>query len=380
MRIVICAAFYPPYRGGYAESVRLLAEGLVARGNAVTVVACDEDGFSRTESVCGVSVVRIPAWNPSWLQKSFPIPNPFAFWRALTAVYKDGFTVVSTQTRFFPSTLIGFVFAKLHQIPVCHTERGASHTASDSLVIRLCGKVVDHTIGWIVCRNSHAVVGVSNAAAKFTRHLGAKNPITIYNGIDTLIWKRPTDFVRNDVFLRVVFVGRLVHAKGVQDFFYAVSPLLSEFPAIRIDIVGDGPYRITLENCVRKLTMVHAVVFHGALNAREIRDILWHADVLVNPSHSEGFPRAVLEAAAVGMPILATDSGGTKEIIENGVQGILVPCGDCMALTTALRQLILNASLRAQMGTAAHARAHMLFSTEKMIALYETHLASYAVL
>lgn len=377
MRIIVCAAFYSPYRGGYAESVRLLAEGLAARGHAVTVIACDTGNSPESPAVRGVAVRRVPAWNPSFLQGSFPIPHPFAFWRELARACTEGVDILSTQTRFFPSTFFGFLFAKLHGISVVHTERGATHTHSDSFLIRTCAKIVDYTAGWLVCRFSDGTIGVSDAACAFMRRLGAHNPVTVHNGINADWWRRPDNFVRADGFLRIVFIGRLVHAKGVGDLLAALPRLAAEFPSLRVSIIGDGPYRGTLEGQSRALGLAHTIIFHGALDSRGIRDIVWQSDMAVNPSHCEGFPRSVLETAAAGLPVVATDAGGTREIVKDGVSGLLVKERDIPALTAALARLLEDVPLRARMGAAAALRARG-FSVEFMAQSYEKNFTTHA--
>ena len=371
MRITVCAAFYPPYRGGYAESVRLLAEGLAARGHAMAVVVCDSTGLPRREMVGGVMIRRVPAWNPLFLHGSFPIPNPFIFWRELRLSHTGRADIISTQTRFFPSTLIGFLFAKAHRISTVHTERGAAHTSAERFFVRACGLAVDHTVGRLICRFSDVVIGVSDAAVAFTRQLGARATLTIHNGIDAAWWCRPNGFIRTGVFPQIIFVGRLVHAKGVQDLCIAVARLLPEFPAVSVAVVGDGPYRAALEDCARALGIAHVVVFHGAQDAAHVRNLLWESDVFVNPSHSEGFPRSVLEAAVAGVPIIATAVGGTGEIITHAAEGLLVPVGNPVAITCAIRTMLCDEALRTQSAVMARDRVEARFSIAAMVDDYE---------
>jgi glycosyltransferase involved in cell wall biosynthesis len=211
------------------------------------------------------------------------------------------------------------------------------------------------------------------------RRLGAHNPVTVHNGINADWWRRPDTFVRADGFSRIVFIGRLVHAKGVGDLLLAASCLAAEFPALRVSIIGDGPYRSTLERQVRALGLAHTIIFHGALDSRGIRDIVWQSDIAVNPSHCEGFPRSVLETAAAGLPAVATDAGGTREIVEDGVSGLLVKERDISALTAALARLLEDDPLRARMGAVAALRARR-FSVESMVMTYEKNFASHTVL
>ena len=379
MRIMIAAAFYPPYRGGYAESVSGFAAALAARGHAVTVVACATDGSAFDETADGVHIVRIPAWNPNFLHGSFPIPLPFAAWHAFRRAQGAGCDVISTQTRFFPITFLAFLFAKAHGIPTVHTERGSAHPDSHNFLLFSVGWLVDHTLGFVVCRYSDAVVGVSRPAAAFARHLGARAPEAIPNGIDAAWWHRPSERI-SDRSVRITFVGRLVHAKGVQDLLLAVLAIRSGFPALLVSVVGDGPYRSALVRAADAFGIRDIVSFHGELDGAGIRDILWRTTVFANPSHSEGLPRSVLEAAAAGLPIVATDVGGTREIIVLG-SGTLVPPCDPIALAKALSAMLSDSSVRAACGRAAQAHVIERFAWGPVISAYEkTYSAACGVL
>ncbi len=376
MRILIVAAFYPPYRGGYAESVAGLAAGLVDRGHCVTVVACATDATSRDEVIDGVHVIRVPSWNPAFLHGSFPLPHPFAAWRAFHTAVRGGCDVVSTQTRFFPITFLAFTFAKLNGIRTAHTERGSCHPVSHNRFLAGIGWCIDHTAGAIVCRFSDLVVGVSDAACAFTCHLGARNPVRIPNGIDVPWWRRP-DSGESDVPLRITFVGRLVHAKGVQDLLAAVAAIHGEFPTLTVSIVGDGPYRGALESLAGSLGIRDIVSFYGDLDSEGVRSFLHQAALFVNPSHSEGLPRAVLEAGAAGVPIIATDVGGTREIVPSSEFGALFPPRNISALTSVMRDALSDLSVSVRKADALTGRIASDFSIEKSAEEYERVMKMY---
>jgi glycosyltransferase involved in cell wall biosynthesis len=107
--------------------------------------------------------------------------------------------------------------------------------------------------------------------------------------------------------------------------------------------------------------------------------MLHESDVFANPSHTEGFPRSVLEAAAAGLPIVATDVGGTREIIEHRKSGILIPAKNISALVSALTELAHDAELRDRLGNEA-ARRSRSFSVEQMINSYEAYFTAHGVL
>jgi len=85
------------------------------------------------------------------------------------------------------------------------------------------------------------------------------------------------------------------------------------------------------------------------------------------PSYREGLPKALLEAAACGLPIVSTDAVGCREVVRHGDNGLLAPVGDAQALADALRTLILDADLRTRMGKRSRARAEQEFSSERVI-------------
>lgn len=373
MRILICASLYPPYRGGYAESVSALARGLGERGHAVMVIACGAE----TTVEGNVRIVGVPAWNPAFLHGSFPIPYPVAAWRAMRSAARESLDIISTQTRFFPLSLIGFLFAKAHHIPIAHTERGSAHPASHNPIMRLAGLLIDQSAGRLIISGSEAVIGVSGAACAFTRRLGARSPVRIPSGIDADFWKQPLDMPPRASSRRIAFAGRLVYAKGVQDLIAAFARIISEFPGYSLVIAGGGPYRPVLERLVRRLGMTEHIEFRGELDARGLREMLHRSALFINPSHSEGLPRAVLEAGAAGVPVIATDVGGTKEIIPNNSFGTLVPAHDIGMLAGMMRAAFADRDRSFGQGAALRARILGTFGMERSIGAHEEVMKRY---
>lgn len=148
--------------------------------------------------------------------------------------------------------------------------------------------------------------------------------------------------------MRVIYVGRLIEAKGVQDLIRVCNGAWNTHD-FKLAIVGDGPYRLALEDMVRLSCRQH-VTFTGELPRSGVFRELRQSDIFVNPSYSEGLPTSVQEAMIVGLPIIATDVGGTREAITHGVSGLLYPPRNVDLLSIHLSALIDTPMLRQMLG------------------------------
>ncbi len=134
-------------------------------------------------------------------------------------------------------------------------------------------------------------------------------------------------------------------------------------------LVGDGPQNSALRSAAWDLQIHDRVHFVGWSD--DLPLALTTFDVFVLPSLSEGMSNALLEAMAAGLPCVATDVGGNRDVIEDGVSGVLVPSRSPERLAEALEGLIESETLRNLFGAAAQARARALFSLDAMVARYE---------
>ena len=155
----------------------------------------------------------------------------------------------------------------------------------------------------------------------------------------------------------LVTMGRLEPQKNHELLIQAFSELAAEFPDQRLVLYGEGALRGQLEEQIRALGLEGRVVLAG--DTHEVPRKLADCRLFVLSSDYEGMPNALLEALAAGVPAVSTDCpcGGPREVMENGVNGLLVPCGDRAALAAALRKLLEDKEAAAAMGEEAHRRA-----------------------
>jgi glycosyltransferase involved in cell wall biosynthesis len=147
----------------------------------------------------------------------------------------------------------------------------------------------------------------------------------------------------------LVFAGRL----GPQKALGTLLQALVDVPGATLVVAGDGPERERLEELVRTLRLDGRVSFLGAVPRERVLRLFGAADVSVLPSAWENFPHTVVEALAVGCPVIATSVGGVPEVVQDGENGLLVAPGDSRALANAIARLLSDDALRERLAAAA---------------------------
>jgi glycogen synthase len=150
---------------------------------------------------------------------------------------------------------------------------------------------------------------------------------------------------------RVLFVGRLAPQKGVRVLVAAAGLLEDE--SAQVLLVGDGPERPALEREAERLGVGGRLHFVGFLAHDRLPAVMSHADLLVLPSLYEELGTVLLEAMQAGLPIVASKTGGIPDVIEDGVNGMLVPPGDPEAIALAIDRLLANRDLARRLSEGA---------------------------
>jgi glycosyltransferase involved in cell wall biosynthesis len=149
----------------------------------------------------------------------------------------------------------------------------------------------------------------------------------------------------------LVFAGRL----GPQKALAVALQALVDVPDVTLAVAGDGPERSALERRVGELGLDGRVSFLGSVPRAQVLRLFRAADAAVLPSAWENFPHTVVEALAVGCPVIASAVGGVPEVVRDGENGLLVPPGDPAALTAAIERFFSDERLRARLADAAPA-------------------------
>jgi glycosyltransferase involved in cell wall biosynthesis len=251
---------------------------------------------------------------------------------------------------------------------------------------RVCAAVYAWTLGWLLLLNAWRVVFFHPQPEGLIRRLGITGKSRVIpTGIDPTPYGRregrgekvesstgtSSTLSSSPTPLVVTYVGRLESVKGVDDFLAAAVPLLTEFSDMKIQVAGWYPDGHPLVEQYQR-----QVAFLGLQD--DVPGVLAGTDLFVLPSYSEGLSNALMEAMSSKCACIASDVGGNRFLIENGVSGLLFPAGDREALRSHIRRVIQDPAKRVAMGEAARARIDAVFAWEKVGKQYEELFRSIA--
>lgn len=256
--------------------------------------------------------------------------------------------------------ILGVSAARMAGVPVVvHTKHGRNDP----------GRWRTVALNRIAAQFSDRVIAVSNDAAAVAREIEGvpmRKVQVIHNGIDLARFPSAPERVGNR---RVVHVARLNPIKDQATLLRATRIVADAMPDMRLDIVGDGPSRTDLETLTDKLALRDQVRFLGFRS--DVSELLSGADLFVLSSRSEGISLTLLEAMATGLPIVATEVGGNREVVVPGETGLLVPPQTPTAMAAAMRELLSQPGIARRMGNAGRRRAEDEFDLRRVVARYE---------
>lgn len=309
-----------------------------------------------------------------------PLLNPFALMRLVRILADEQVTIL--QTHGARANFYGRVAGWLAGVPVVIST--VHNSIADYEVNRLkrwiYSAALRITLPWvkrIICVSDAVrrdVVQDDPAAAGLTE--------TVHNGVDRLMFQKPVDRtrVRREFGLTdgplLVMVARLTQPKGHGDLIEALALLRDRWPQLQCVCVGDGELKEPLAALAAERGLSSMCRFVGARD--DVMEFYAAADVVVLPSHSEGFPFVILEALAMGKPVIATRVNGVPEVIEHMKTGLLVNPRDVDGLASAIESLLKHPERAMQLGNAGRALVQTQFTVDRMVektvAVFDTAL------
>jgi glycosyltransferase involved in cell wall biosynthesis len=214
----------------------------------------------------------------------------------------------------------------------------------------------------IVLSPSQALLG------EMQRHGLKRKTLSFPNGIDTDFFTPPQN--KQGDGMSLIYMGRVSYEKSIDQVIRAFKLINTELPESTLTIVGPGPERKKLESLVQSLGLSKKVFFTGTLHGEAHLKALQAADIFLTASKTDNMPLAVIEAMAVGLPIIGVDALGIPEIVKDGQNGYIVPVDNPEAIAKKTVELLQNNALRTKFSRASRELA-LEYGEEKNIEALE---------
>ncbi|HQF41829.1 MAG TPA: glycosyltransferase [Ignavibacteriaceae bacterium] len=365
MRIVQTNKAYYPKVGGIETTITTLSEGFASKYSSdVKVLVCNHiSKFKKIDKVInGVSVRYSPTWG---FFSSLPL-SPTYFWHLLKFKgdilhIHEPFPLADLTTEFFPGLRKKFtkIVASWH----CDITRQKWALPVYSRFIHSFLKKVDR----VIVSNPHLI----NNSDFLSYYKDKCEVIPIGINID---WAK-TPLVTNNLFdelfehktdAKLLFVGRLVHYKGIE---FLIDAMQQVHNAVLV-ILGSGPLEKELRNRINKLKLEQRIKVINEVDEETLHNYFKSCDIFILPSvnQTEAYGIVQIEAMACGKPLVCTELGtGTSYLNENNITGLVVPPSDSGALADAINKIIKDDNLRLRFGKEGKEKAFSDFTSEKMI-------------
>ena len=319
------SALYLPHLGGVERYTNKLSKKLLELGNDVIIVtsALNNDVGITTED--GITVARLPS--VALLGGRFPFQKRNAafneIWGELMKISVDH---VLVNTRYYMLSLLGLRYARKRMLPSVVIDHSSDYLSVGNTLIDGMIRLYENVMTFRVKRYDPAFFSVSLRGVEWLRHFRIRAEGTLHNAVEISDFQISSETLGcsgecRDRRFRIVYVGRLVAEKGILKLCDAVRCLRADgYGEMLLEIAGAGP----VEEEVKKYCD-DSIRFLGQLDSVGVTRLLHRGNVFCLPTtYPEGFPTVLLEAAASGMGIVVTDTGGAKELIPDDWYGIVI--------------------------------------------------------
>lgn len=364
MKFYIFSAQYLPTVGGVERYSNSLAKELINKGHSVTIVTSSLPYQPEQEiDSNGVNIIRLPVI--PLMSGRFPVLKQSKQLKAFKKVFsldKPDFCVI--QTRFYINSIMAAHLCKKHNVPAIVIDHSTSHLMRGG-IIGLAGNIYEHLAAFYLKSKINTFYGVSQRCVDWLNHFGINNAGILYNSIDiNAINQIPIanklTYVDTPEQILIVFSARLIEEKGVNKIIEAFNNISSKVNA-KLVIAGTGPLFREIQN-----RQHDRITVTGALSYNDVIGLYKCADIFCLPTdYPEGFPTTVLESAACKTMLIASDKGGTSEIIIDDSYGILLKENTINNIEEALLKACRDKTYRQKCVDNAHKRLLDNFTWDK---------------
>jgi glycosyltransferase involved in cell wall biosynthesis len=379
MRILFLNYEYPPLGGGAANATAYILEeyAKIPELEVDLVTSSTDNQYHLNKIGNNINIHKLPigknAGNLHFQsQKDLLVyaGKAYFFSRKLIRQLAEKNIKYDLSHSFFtvPCGFISLLLKWQHNIPYVVSLRGSDVPGYSDRFVFLYGLL--KPLIKLIWKKSSAVIANSTGLRELAQKTNSKQKIgVIYNGIDTNNFKPSPEVKPVNKFILTTGASRITTRKGIDYLIQAIKQLSLQYPQLLLRAMGEGDAKESLKKLARDLKIEKNVEFIGRIPREKTAPFYQEASLFILPSLNEGMSNAMLEALSSGLPLLATDTGGTKEILEDGENGFIIKMKNASDIAEKIKKLMDDSELREKMAEISRKKA-LEMSWEKIAKEY----------
>lgn len=337
--IAIFSGYHLPHLGGIERYTDNLSKQLIKKGYKVIIISSDynfDKDYIKEEK--NIIYIKIPVFK--LFISRYPIPKINNEYKKIIKYLKKlNIDKIIVNTRFHLTSLVGAKFGYKNNIKVYLIEHGSNHLTIDNKILDFFGEIYEHLLTKYIKKYVNYYYGVSKEACNWQEHFGIESNGVWYNSIND--FSKNYMIKKDDKKINIMYAGRILKQKGVIELINCFNKLSKKYKNIYLHIAGDGNLldKLKNENSNKRIK------FYGKLDFDKLCELYAYNDIFVYaPNWPEGLPTSILEAGLMENSVITSLQGGIKEIINDGINGLIV--NDKDELLYKLEYLILHKDIR----------------------------------
>lgn len=319
-KLCIFTGYYLPHLGGVERYTSKLCEYLKDDFD-ITIVTSNHDDSKNHLFVDGIKIIKLPIMNI--FKNRYPIlKNNKEFKILKKEILEEKYDYYICNTRFHLTTLFGLKIAKHHKKKALVIEHGSSHFSVGNKILDFFGSIYEHLLTSLVKSYKPKFYGVSKRCNEWLKHFKINANGVLYNAIDANVYEKEKNnhyLTKDKKKIVITYAGRIIKEKGILLLLEVFKNIDNK--NLVLYVAGDGPI---LED-IKKQYQEKNIKFLGKLNYKEVISLYNDTDIFVYPSmFPEGLPTTILEAGIMKTAVIATDRGGTIEVINDETKGLIM--------------------------------------------------------
>lgn len=311
--------FYIPHLGGVERYTSKLSEQLKSKYNII-VITSNDSNTKDIEIVDDIKVYRLPVHN--LCKNRYPLLKKNRKYKELlNKILEEKIDYIICNTRYYQTSILGAKISKIKKAKLLFLDHSSNHVTIGNKILDKFGAIYEDYLTNKIKKYNPKFYGVSKRCNEWLKHFKIEASGVFYNSIDGNVFKQYYKRKKDNNKIVISYIGRIIPEKGVINLLEAFKKVNEKHDNIELIIAGDGP----LLNTIKEKYNFKNIIFKGKIGYEEVMKLCVETDIFVHPSmYPEGLPTSILEAGIMKTAIIATDRGGTCEVINDKKYGLIV--------------------------------------------------------